>query len=137
MNRILLIAETPRAANDRHMYLVPPGTKLQERHLARYFSAVAGGEAGSHFIGVTKPVKQVLASGVVREGLESLVLVNVDVARLSPSDKKKVEALLEVKLTELGDLATRQLDRGGIERSAGKECAATKLTRLGYLGKKP
>src|SRR5271157_5537040 len=94
MNRILLIAETPRAANDRHMYLVLPGTKLQERHLARYFSAVARGKAGSDFIGVTRPVKQVLASGVVREGLESLVLVNVDIARLSPSDKKKVEALL-------------------------------------------
>ena len=118
MNGPMLIAETPRAANDRHAFLIPRGASLDENTVRGYMAAASRQKEGPDYISDSRLVKQSLANGSVREGCERLVLIGVDASKISKiqGEIEHVRKFLREKLMLLGECAT-EISRARAERS--------------------
>jgi hypothetical protein len=115
---LLLIAETPRASDEGHRFLIPEGSSPPEWLLGAFARAAYEDKDGGNYLGASRQATQALDNGTVRAGNEVLVLLGVDVARLTLPQVLAVQRWLYTKLDSLGEVETTQSSRRlVIERS--------------------
>jgi hypothetical protein len=110
MNALFFAAETPRAGESGHRFIVSPGCSEGSSLVAEFCRNAAKYGAGKNFVGVTQPVVQRLPNGAVRRGVETLVLVGVDYPRLDNGQKQQLKAILTRRLADLETLVTQRID---------------------------
>ena len=115
--RPFFIAETPRAGNLGHRYLVPAGCEAPSSIVERYVDTATkmlhgqdGPIQGRDFLAVGREVMQPSPAGAVRRAREILVLAGVDTQRLSPTEKKQAVSLLQHNFESLARLITQGID---------------------------
>ena len=83
MTILRLYAETPRAGQYGHRFLVPEGVSVSESEVVAAFSSTKEGVSfGRDHIAVGRKVKQLSQSGTIRDGLEVIVLTGLNSATL-------------------------------------------------------
>jgi hypothetical protein len=102
-----LIAETPRACLENHCLVVPPHLTIPEREVFNRISAAIYQSEGKDYIAVSSIVEQ---TETCRQGHEVLVLVGIDIKRLSEIEREKVRSKLESYLSLFEILVTETID---------------------------
>ncbi len=102
-----LIAETPRACLENHCIVVPPHLAIPEREVFNRISAAIYQPEGNDYMAVSNTVEQ---TETCRQGHEVLVLVGLDVKRLSDTEREKVRSKLEYYLSLFEILVTKTID---------------------------
>lgn len=117
MSMLALFAETPRAGDLGHRFLVAGKDQTPERQIAEYLKSVDKDVSfGANFIGVARSVQQ--HSGIaVRTGREIIVLAGVDVSRIPRSSRDKVLTLLRDLLDRLERLVLNGVDWSRLPRA--------------------
>lgn len=83
MSSLRLYAETPRAGQYGHRFLVPEGVSVSESEVVSAFSSTKEGVSfGRDHIAVGRKVKQLSLGGTTRDGLEVIVLTGLNAATL-------------------------------------------------------
>jgi hypothetical protein len=83
MSSLRLYAETPRAGQYGHRFLVPKGVSVSESEVVAAFSSTKEGVSfGQDHIAVGRKVKQLSLGGTTRDGLEVIVLTGLNAATL-------------------------------------------------------
>lgn len=83
MSSLRLYAETPRAGQYGHRFLVPEGVSVTESEVVAAFSSTKEGVSfGPDHIAVGRKVKQLSLGGTTRDGLEVIVLTGLNAATL-------------------------------------------------------
>lgn len=117
MGDIILFAETARAGDIGHRFLVAKGCLATETQLSEYLQAVnAPITIGANFLAVRADVDQRLDNGTVRKGKEILLVAGINIARFNPGQLGQILNTLMTRLGELGELVTRQMDWGKYSR---------------------
>ena len=117
-----LIAETSLAGELGHRFLVPEDLMGQEQLVRRFVSEAVSHLAGGNFLAVTRKVQQTLENGTVRDGTEILVLIGVDVGRLSVSDYINCQRSLFHRLEDMNRLVTGTIEWRRAESSLLVPC---------------
>jgi hypothetical protein len=110
MSSLALFAETPRAGERGHRFLVAANSQLSEPRIAEFLErAQKDVSFGANFIGVSHSVQQVSGTAV-RTGREIIVLAGVDVSRIPDPSRDRLLALLRELLNRLEHLVLRGID---------------------------
>lgn len=110
MSTLGLFAETPRAGDLGHRFLVTGKDQSPERQIAEYLKSVDKDISfGANFIGVARSVQQ-HSGTAVRTGREIIVLAGVDVSRFPGPSRDRLLALLQEHLDRLEQLVLRGID---------------------------
>jgi hypothetical protein len=107
MSRPFFIAETPRAGQFGHCFIVPPGSEHASARVADFCRAATQHTAGQNFVAARHRVEQRLTTGVVRPAVEILVLAGVEYAQLTDAQKQRLGAVLARRLSDLAQLIDR------------------------------
>jgi hypothetical protein len=108
MKKLQLVAQTPRAGDLNHRLLVAADSNLSESEVAQLLDEAARNPQGENYLAVSaEKIKQVKSH---RTGTEILVLVGVDVKRLSDGQRQQIMAQLRQQLDELASLVTSTID---------------------------
>jgi hypothetical protein len=110
MNALFFVAETPRAGESGHRFILPPGCSEGSSLAAEFCRNAVKYGAGKNFVGVKQPVVRHLPNGAVRRGVETLVLVGVDYPRLDNDQKQHLKTVLTRRLADLETLVTQRID---------------------------
>ncbi len=108
MSRIQLIAETPRAGQWNHCFIVAPTGDLSGEEVIReVLTAARHCPQGEDYLAVSVEAAQMLSG---RTGREILVLTGIEVNRLSDTQRQQVMVQLERRLADLATLVTEKVD---------------------------
>ena len=111
MNGLALFAETPRAGELGHRFLVPVDLSISESEIAEFVQvADSDVSVGENFVAIGRNVPQHSAAGAVRVGREVVVLAGIDVSRVSSHEFALIVTSLQGCLNRLDQLVI-----GGIE----------------------
>ena len=110
MNDLFFIAETPRAGQFGHRFIIPAGMSLDDGIIESVFNHESRNPTGPDYISSSRQVKQELPNGAIRTGNEKLILAGVDSRSLSAEQQRQLHEFLESKLDELGVLVTEKID---------------------------
>lgn len=124
MNKPQLIAETPRAGKWNSRFLAAPDGSLSDSEVAKIVTAARRNPKGDDYLAVSADRAQLLSG---RTGKEILVLVGVDVKKLSETERQQIFKQLEQRLNE--DLAT--LVTEGIDWDRDGQALLVKRRELG------
>jgi len=101
MNKPQLIAETPRAGKWNHRFIAAPDGSLSDSEIKKILAAARSNPQGDDYLAVSVETAE---SG--RTGKEILVLVGVDVKKLSESQRQQIVTQLKQRLPNLATLVT-------------------------------
>ncbi|MBU0484325.1 MAG: hypothetical protein KKB30_07410 [Proteobacteria bacterium] len=110
MKKPFLIAETPRAGNRGHRFIVPTGLEISSSDLELFFQKATRQNRGRNFLSVNRQVKQLLTSGSVRTGTETLMLAGIETAALNPQEIDNLDKTLQKRLIDLEQLVTTEIN---------------------------
>jgi hypothetical protein len=111
MNGTAIFAETPRAGELGHRFLVPVDLSVSESEIAKFFQVIDGDlSVGANFVAIGRKVPQRSAAGAIREGREVVILVGVDVSRISGYELALVLTSLQGCLDKLYHLVNGGID---------------------------
>lgn len=117
MSTLALFAETPRAGDLGHRFLVTGENQSPERQIAEYMKWVDKDISfGANFIGVARSVQQHSGTSV-RMGRETIVLAGVDVSRISRPSRDRLLGLIQKNLDRLEHLVLRKIDWSRLPRT--------------------
>jgi hypothetical protein len=102
-----LIAQTPRACLENHCIVIPPHLAIPEREVFNRLSAAIYQPEGKDYIAVSNTVEQ---TKTCRQGHEVLVLVGLDVKRLSDTEREQVRSKLKYYLAKFEILVTKTIN---------------------------
>ena len=104
---IFLIAQTPRAGLRNHNLVIPTGVPILIPEVQEYLNRANFKLEGKNYIAVSQMVEQV-ANG--RSGREILMLVGLDVEKLSNEQLEAVRSKLQDYLSSFATLVTKDID---------------------------
>jgi hypothetical protein len=108
MNKPQLIAETPRAGKWNSRFLAAQDGSLSDSEVAKIVTAARRNPRGDDYLAVSADRAQLLSG---RTGKEILVLVGVDVKKLSETERlQKIVDQLDQRLDDLATLVTEGID---------------------------
>lgn len=111
MNGTATLAEATRAGELGHRFLVPVDLSVLESEIAKFVQVIDNDlNVGENFVFVGRKVPQRCAAGAIREGREIVILMGVDVSRISGHELALVLMSLQGCLDKL-----YQLVNGGID----------------------
>jgi hypothetical protein len=104
------VIETPRAGNRGHRYIVPLGCPLTFADVERFARAVTECPYGGNFIAMSEDVTQEFSNGTVRSGVEWLILVGVEVHKLSVAQRTACQQRLTRRRADVTRLVKDQIN---------------------------
>jgi hypothetical protein len=104
---IFFIAQTPRAGEKNHCLVVPCHLPVCEREIFARINAAIYQPIGKDYMAVSQVVEQAAST---RQGHEILVLVGLNVNKLSSQQRDEVCLKLKHYLSEFETLVTKQID---------------------------
>ncbi|TGO03326.1 hypothetical protein PN36_08200 [Candidatus Thiomargarita nelsonii] len=111
MNKPQLIAETPRAGKWNHRFIAAQDCSLSDSEIKKIVAAARRNPQGDDYLAVSVKTAQSVSG---RTGNEILVLVGVDVKKLSETQRQQIVTQLEQRLADLATLVTEiNWDRDG------------------------
>ena len=111
MNGLALFAETPRAEEFGHRFLVPADLTVSEFEMAKFFQVAERNiSVGENFIAVGRSVSQRSGVGTVRVGREVVILAGIDVPRASGQALSQILTLLQECTGKLEQLVLSEID---------------------------
>lgn len=108
MKGIFLLVETPRAGEHGHRTITSPNAPREV--IDRLIDAARAARKGDYFLSAARNVEQRFATGSVREGRETIALIGIDTARLTPTQLRQVQEALEKCLGLVEDLVLNRID---------------------------
>ncbi len=115
MSSLKLYAETPRAGQFGHRFLVPEGISASESEVVTAFASVREGVSrGQDYIAVGRKVKQLSIGGTTRDGLEVIVLTGLNAATLSDCIFNQLVEVLRRHSLSLEPLVLTGIDWGKV-----------------------
>lgn len=107
---IFFIAQTPRAGEENHCIVVPRSLPISEREVFHRINTAVYQAEGKDYLAVSRVVEQTNSK---RQGREMLVLVGLDVNRLTNQQRDEVRAKLEHYFSQFEVLITKCIDWKG------------------------
>ncbi len=107
MNKPQLVAETPRAGKWNHRFIAAQNGSLSDSEVAKMIAAARRNPQGDDYLAVSADTAQSVSG---RTGKEILVLMGVDVKKLSDSQRQQIIAQLDQRLADLATLVTEEID---------------------------
>ncbi|MDM8560175.1 hypothetical protein [Candidatus Parabeggiatoa sp. HSG14] len=105
MNRLQLVAETPRAGLWNHRFVITPHVSLSEREIVKVITRARHNPYGDNYLAVSSKTAQMRAGRIGRE-----ILVLVGLGELSSEQHEQAVQLLKKKSFELARLVTQTID---------------------------
>jgi hypothetical protein len=105
MNRLQLVAETPRAGFWNHRFVITPHVNLSEKEIAKIITKARHNPYGDNYLAVSSETAQMRSGRIGRE-----ILVLVGLGELSSEQHEQAVQLLKNKLFELAKLVTQTID---------------------------
>ncbi len=107
MTKPQLVAETPRAGKLNHRFLAAANSTLSDSEVSQIVATARKNQKGDNYLAVTVDTAQPLSG---RTGKEILVLVGINVKKLSEIQHQQILEQLEQRLTDLATLVTEKID---------------------------
>lgn len=107
MNKPQLIAETPRAGKWNHRFIAAPDGSLSDSEIAKIVMAARRNPQGDDYLAVSVETAQSVSG---RTSKEILVLTDVDVKKLSETQRRQIVTQLKQRLANLATLVTEMID---------------------------
>jgi predicted component of type VI protein secretion system len=104
---VFLIAQTPRAGEENHCIIAPCLLPISEREVFQRISMAIYQPEGKDYLAVSQTVEQ---TGSARHGREILVLVGINVNKLSATQRDKLQSTLKHYLFQFETLVTQTID---------------------------
>jgi hypothetical protein len=119
MTSLRLYAETPRAGQYGHRFLIPEGVSVSESEVVAAFSSAKEGVSfGRDHIAVGRKVKQLSLGGTTRDGLEVIVLTGLNAATLPDCLFNQLVEVLRRHSLSLESLVLTGIDWGKVLQDA-------------------
>jgi len=104
---VFLIAQTPRAGEENHCIIAPCLLPISEREVFHRISMAIHQPEGKDYLAVSQTVEQ---TGSTRHGREILVLVGIDINKLSATQRDNAHSKLKHYLSQFETLVTQTIN---------------------------
>ncbi len=109
MKKIFLIAETPRAGNLGHRFLVSPQTPCQPAQIAAYCEQASKQATGKNYLAASQTVEQHMANGSIRQGKELLILHGLQTEKMTEQERANLARELKSLFPLLQELVRKEI----------------------------